>query len=112
MDRAKVVTILIALALAGTGVSVVVNYFDDEAAAAQIAAEVGVLHQRVFRKAARAIEGVAAHEQLDPLAFLQRLDAGRDARQLLDRRLEQLVAGEGLQGVEKRLAAVTRRRQP
>ncbi len=56
--------------------------------------------------------GVAAHEE-PHLAALARVEHRlRDRHELLDRGLEQLVAGVGLEHVHERLAGVAQRREP
>ena len=54
---------------------------------------------------------VAAHEQPDAAAFVQIDDAAHDGDELGRRRLEQLVAREGLDDVDHRLGVVALRRQ-
>ena len=53
-----------------------------------------------------ALEGIAAHEQRHPLAFLQMKDAHRGLEQLVVGNLEQFVARVGLQDVHQGLAVV------
>ena len=59
-----------------------------------------------------ALERVSPHEQRDPLPLLKVENADRDVEQLVGVALEQLVARQGVENVEQRLAVVARRRSP
>src|SRR6267154_1939388 len=67
-------------------------------------------HPTCLRKIS-ALRRIVSHEQGDALAFLQVQDADRDVVQLVLADLEQLVAREGVEDVQERLAVMAVRRQ-
>ena len=77
----------------------------------ETAAEIGVVAvaRHVDKGGDEPLERVMAHEQRDPLAFLEIDDAESEALERFGVGLEQLVAREMLQDVQQRLAAVSRR---
>src|SRR5262249_36186409 len=67
--------------------------------------------RHVYETGDEAVERVAAQEHAGALALLQRAHALRDAAQVLDRDLEELVARIGLEDMAERLACVARGRE-
>ncbi len=72
-------------------------------------ARVVALARHIDEAGDEAFERVAAHEQRDALALLQVEDADRGVEQLVLGDLEQLVAREGVEDVEQRLAVMALR---
>ena len=71
-----------------------------------------VLARRVDEAHEETLEGIAPHEQPEPLPLAEVQDAHRRAQQLVLARLEQLVARIARENVEQRLAGVAAGRDP